>query len=79
MGEQKILILSKWFDAGRKMAGKVVLARAFATILILFGILILYITIQTGSQIGDFQYYFEGFGLLLLVLGAGGWLFKLKE
>ncbi|MGC9014346.1 MAG: hypothetical protein ACP5KW_08260 [Thermoproteota archaeon] len=60
------------------MLSKVVLARSYATLLIIVGILIGYIAYATGSPLGNFQYYFEALGVLLVVIGLLGWFFKLK-
>lgn len=60
------------------MLSKVVLARLYAFFLIVAGVLIGYIAYATGSPLGNFQYYFEVFGSLLVIIGVLGWFFKLK-
>lgn len=60
------------------MSGKILLARLYAIVLIVVGAIIGYIAYATGSPLGNFQYYFEVFGGLLIVIGILGWIFKLK-
>ncbi|MBO3757543.1 MAG: hypothetical protein QXS21_02250 [Thermoproteota archaeon] len=60
------------------MLSKIMLARFYASFLIVIGILIGYIAYATGSPLGDFRYYFEALGGLLVIIGILGWFFKLK-
>lgn len=60
------------------MLSKTILARSYALFLIIVGMLIGYIAYATGSPLGNFQYYFEALGALLVVIGLLGWFFKLR-